>query len=230
MVTVVTCTKRPGLIENIFTNYKIQNLANKELIIVINHDDVDWDLWNLYAEQTNNVQIFKLGSRCTLGECLNFAIEKATHDYIAKFDDDDYYAPEYLNEAMEAAGQTNADLIGKKSMYSYVESNDLLAIYSPGNEKVHTYTVSGSTFVFKKETWEKHRFHEDRYGLGDEDYIFAKELFENGYSIFSTSKKNHLYIRLADPNHHTWKISDDLFLLDCRVIDSKVNIKTYITQ
>ncbi len=56
----------------------------------------------------DNVSIYQLPEEKTLGECLNFGIEMAQYDIVAKLDDDDYYSPYYLTEAMEVFTTTDA--------------------------------------------------------------------------------------------------------------------------
>src|ERR1700730_13001262 len=42
-ISIIACTMRPEFINNIFANYNRQSYKNKELIIILNHDDIDID-------------------------------------------------------------------------------------------------------------------------------------------------------------------------------------------
>lgn len=44
---------------------------------------------------SKNVYIFL--EKITLGECLNYGIQKVKHKLIAKFDDDDFYSKKYIS-------------------------------------------------------------------------------------------------------------------------------------
>ncbi|KGM46290.1 glycosyl transferase family 2, partial [Neobacillus niacini] len=100
MISIITCTVREHLISNIIDNYTTQLFQDKELIIILNHDGLDINLVKSSIGSVKGVTIYQLPQNYTLGECLNYGIEKAKYDVIAKFDDDDYYGPEYLTEAM----------------------------------------------------------------------------------------------------------------------------------
>ncbi len=60
-----------------------------------------------------NIKIYKLSENISLGRCLNFGVNKAKFNIIAKFDDDDYYGPKYLSDSLKAFDETDAKLIGK---------------------------------------------------------------------------------------------------------------------
>jgi glycosyltransferase involved in cell wall biosynthesis len=94
-VSVITCTMRPNQIHNIFRNFVNQMFRKKELIIILNRKNMSLPQWLQVAKKFNNVRIYKIPG-ATLGACLNFGITKARYSFIAKFDDDDYYASKYL--------------------------------------------------------------------------------------------------------------------------------------
>ena len=72
------------------------------------------------SKDNENVTIYQLPEEKTLGECLNFGIEKARYNIVAKFDDDDYYSPYYLTEAMRIFLTTDAQVSWKrKSLYVF---------------------------------------------------------------------------------------------------------------
>ena len=59
----------------------------------------------------------------SLGYCLNYAIRKASHAYIARFDDDDFYSKFYLSTMIGALRKSKADIIGKRACLIYLESS-----------------------------------------------------------------------------------------------------------
>lgn len=227
MVTIVTCTNRSHLMENIFQNYENQLLPQKELIIVLNSSSMDLSTWKKKAKKYKNVTIFKLPDKVTLGECLNYAIKRSKYEYIAKFDDDDFYAPYYLVNIMEDFKETGADLVGKRAIFCYFEGTKVLAIRTPQHENKFTNTVAGATLVFKKDVWRKIPFTKKDY---KEDTTFTKELYENGYKIYSTDKYNYTCLRKTDPNHHTWNLSEEKFLKRCEVLTKTDNYKPLIIK
>lgn len=193
---------------NIFKNYTSQKWKDKELIIILNHDEMDIDKWNKKASHYQNIVIYQLPQKVTLGECLNYGIERSKHDVIAKFDDDDFYGPYYLEEQMQALKNKDADLIGKKSVYTYIESENALGILHPNNENNYVNSVKGHTFLFKKELFKKVQFTPKNVG---EDTQFWRDCLEKGLKLYSTSRYNFTYIRRASGGH-TWRKSDEQLL------------------
>ena len=135
---------------NIFENYKRQKLDNKQLIIILNRDDMDISHWRDKANKYKNVSVYQLAEKYHLGKCLNYGISKANYDIIAKFDDDDYYAPCYLEEAVNTLKQRSASIIGKCTSYIYFEAKKALMIFRDGNEGKYRRHVKGGSLVFRE--------------------------------------------------------------------------------
>ncbi|WP_181917351.1 glycosyltransferase [Virgibacillus dokdonensis] len=203
-VTVVTVTMRPDFLENVLYNYSQQTWENKELIIVLNGENFDTEEVNSKTKNYANVKVINSASS-TLGACLNKAIENAEFNVIAKFDDDDYYGPNYLTDSMQAFVYTDASIIGKKSIYMYFEDTDMLVLKYPNTENKFQTFVYGATLVFKKEVWEANSFSDRNRG---EDSAFLKNAISNGFKIFSTNPYNYVYIRRSYAEHHTWEVNN----------------------
>ncbi|HET7626771.1 MAG TPA: glycosyltransferase [Bacillales bacterium] len=229
-ISVITCTMRPGQIDAILNNYSRQRMHEKELIVVLNNDEIDLTEWKQRAAAYPQVSVYKLPEKTTLGHCLNFAVRKTNHAVLAKMDDDDYYAPNYLRQAMEALERTGAAIVGKMSVVTYFEGYDLLAIRKPGHEhefledvdfgKTH---VGGGTMV-----WRKNRSLGFRnFNLG-EDVVFQKECMRKRFPIYSTDMKNYVSIRRTDKSSHTWQGQDEPILNECKLIGRGIDYKTYV--
>ncbi|MBD1381915.1 glycosyltransferase family 2 protein [Metabacillus arenae] len=217
MVSVVCSTIRQEMLENVFQNYERQVQKEKELIIILNRNSMDIRKWRKRAKKSKGVTVYQLPEKTTLGECLNYGIEKAKYDYIAKFDDDDYYAPNYLLHALDALKQTNADVVGKKTLYVYVKNLKTLAVYNPGRENrfLKSGIMLGGTLLFKKQITEKVKFpHRNR----GEDKVFLKRCKNLGLKLYSTDKCNYAYLKTATPGHHTWRITTDRLLKKSSIV------------
>lgn len=217
MVSIITCTMRPNNMDNVFLNYNQQLYKDRELIIVLNHDEMSIREWENKASQYKGVRVFQLHSSVTQGECLNYAAKRANYPYIAKFDDDDFYAPNYLIDMMQAASDTNADVLGKRSIFCYLNGSKVLAVRTPQYEHQFTNTVSGATLVIKKSVWEQIKFRRLNYQT---DTKFTSQINARGFKIYSTDKYNYVCIRSADLEDHTWKLSDKDFLKKCKIIEN----------
>lgn len=211
-VSVICATNRPNFIEQLLTNYQRQTYASRELIIILNCNSINLEEWKTKTAQHPDIRVYQLDERISLGECLNFAVEQANFDYIANFNDDDYYGSPYLEHAMAAFTYTDADLVGKGSMYVYFKASRQLANMWPDREHCYVQAVAGATLVFKKKVFAKVRFPDRNTG---EDYQFNTECFQKGYRIYATDRFNYVCIRYDNPDHHTWKVKDDILMKCC---------------
>ena len=226
MISIICSTIRQHFMENVFRNYESQVWNEKELIIILNQDDMDITKWEERAKLTANVSIYQLQEDLTLGECLNFAMEKARYAFIAKFDDDDYYAPNYLAKSMDTLMKTNADVVGKRTVYMYFEDQKILALHKPGNENQFVKQgIKGATFLFKKEISEKVNF--PKLNLGEDTY-FLHQCAKNRFKVFSADKKNYVCLRISKPGHHTWKLNNEILLRKSSVICKTEDYKTFV--
>ena len=226
MISIICCTMRENFIENVFLNYENQVLEAKELIVILNKDDMEVNKWKKRASVSKNVSVYHLNEKRTLGECLNYGIKKARYNFIAKFDDDDYYAPKYLEQSMILFEKTNADLIGKTTVYMYFENEKILSLYKPGKEnKFVDGGLRGATLIFKKEISKKVKF--PKLNLG-EDSFFVNQCFKNNFKLYSANRNNYVCLRFSKKGHHTWKVDNNNLLkravIICRTEDYKNSI------
>ncbi len=211
MVSVITCTIRESMLENIFNNFNRQLWDKKELIIILNNDEMNRVLWEEKASHTENIRVYQLPKAKTLGECLNFGIEQAKYDIIAKFDDDDYYSEYYLSEAMEVFLTTDAELVGKGNSYMFYEEHELLALRKIGSEnKPGKSNLKGGTLTFRKSLYPRIKFPSIK-GSGT-DSAFVNICKKQNIRIHTTSKYNYVYIRRANSESHTYKRSNNALL------------------
>ncbi|NLW90444.1 MAG: glycosyltransferase family 2 protein [Syntrophomonadaceae bacterium] len=204
-VSVITCVHRSNYINRVFENYITQEYPYKELIIVLNNDNLSSVEWETKASLYPGIRVFRLPEGTSLGTCYNFGIEQSRYDYLAKFDDDDYYAPQYLLSSMMAFRKIDADIIGKNARYVYFESLSALALMAPLGENVSVPYVVGATLIFKKVVWSQVRFRDITSG---EDSEFQSDCLDRGYKIFSIDRFNYVTIRHPDTVEHTFVIDD----------------------
>ena len=123
-------------------------------------------------------------------------------DIWTTWDDDDYYAPEYLSELADATDK--GDIIGKASSFMKLTDGKLYCVTKwKENELadepfVHGPTVSGrvkDSLLFTYMDW-------------GEDLVWVREMAALGAKVYRTSRYNWCYFRYANTKH-TWLISDD---------------------
>lgn len=226
-VSIITCTNRHSFIHNLFQNYLRQKHRNKELIIIINNDKIPMKPYKQLARRYRNVHVYRFPERSPLGACLNYAVTRTKYRYIAKFDDDDYYAPYYLADCLQAFRRTNADIIGKRSHYMYLRGSKTLILRFPGSENRPVTRLPGATLVIKRRVLNNVRFPNQNTG---EDDLFCIRSKRKGYKIYSAGRYNFAAIRRKNSAGHTWKISDKELLAHHRIIPNVKNFKRFVRR
>lgn len=210
-VTIVTSTIRENHIRDIFDNFDRQLWPVKELIVIVNDNGIALRPYRELAQQYGGVRVFRVDESRNLGACLNFAVARASFPYIAKFDDDDYYSPHYLHEAMLLFARTNADVVGKRSCYFYFPHRLLLLLRKT---TVKPYgrcrRIAGATIIFHKRVFRKVSFS-TKLSSGT-DARFVQTCLSKGFSVYTTSSYNFAAYRRANRRSHTWKVSEQRLL------------------
>ncbi len=91
---------------NLYSAFKNQTYENKELLILDDSSSPS-DFFIMLKDPTVKYQ--HVMTRDSIGQKRNMLIEMASGSLIAHFDDDDYYAPSYLETMVQSLGE--ADLI-----------------------------------------------------------------------------------------------------------------------
>ena len=224
-VSIITCTNKFEYMDNIFANYDRQKYEDKELIVILNNDRLNLEEWREKAKSYPNVTVYQVDEKEPLGVCLNYGIEKAGFDYISKFDDDDYYAPAFLEDLMNAFEYTDADIVGKCASYIYFENGNTLALYGEDREHCYTHFVLGATIIIKREVFDRVPWPTDRRQGSDSEFL--RQSVRSGFKIYSADRFNYVYMRRSSPELHTWKVKDEEQLANCRII---CHTKDYVTH
>ncbi len=215
VVTVLAATNRPERLRNLLDNVRRQVHQPVELIILLNSDAFDRSKVERAAAGMREVRIASLPESYTLAECLNHGIDMARGEFIAKFDDDDYYGAHYLSDLLLATRYTDAGVIGKRTYFCHLEGTDDMALRFPGKSHRHVEFVHGATLLIRRSVLDEVRFTPVRQGT---DTIFLRECRAKGYRIYSADPYNFIHVRHADLDSHTWKINDSDFLAKCEVL------------
>ncbi|CAI6082647.1 glycosyltransferase [Cohnella sp. JJ-181] len=226
-VTVVTCTNRRDYLDNLFRNYGRQKHAAKELIVIVNHDQIPLAPYRRLAGKHRNVRIYRMPERRSLGACLNFAVGKARYRCVAKFDDDDYYAPYYLNDSLQSLRRTKADVVGKRAHYMYLRGAKKLILRFARDEHRPADRLPGATLVFKKRVFERVRFPDRSVG---EDDLFCARSSRKGYRVYSGGRFNFAAVRRKNSASHTWIIGDKELLAHHRTIPGVTDYKRFVRR
>lgn len=205
-VSIITCTKRAECMPNLFANYGRQLYKHKELIVILNRDDLSSDNYRNAALSFENVRILRVPEQVTLGSCLNIGVQAARYPVIAKFDDDDYYAPNYLAESIQTLLKTEADIVGKRSHFMCLSGRKGLLLHRYFN-RANQYVplVQGATLLVRRHVFRQVEFPDISLG---ECVKFCSDCLAKGFKIYAGSPYNFLAIRRRNSKGHTWIVSD----------------------
>lgn len=214
-ISVICSTNRINNYSIILQNYNRQKYSNKELIIVFNLD-MNSNIQNIINNNKNsNIIIKQIDEKETLGYCLNRAINLSNGNIISKFDDDDFYGENYLQDMYYSMIISNADLVGKCAHMVYaLETKELWIKFYKINYENYTYQankwnfICGGSLFFKKYIYEKCKFKESNTG---EDCYFIEQVKNNNFTIYASDFFNYCYIRDKCENH-TYKTDLKSFL------------------
>ncbi|OFL94419.1 hypothetical protein HMPREF2734_01290 [Corynebacterium sp. HMSC055D05] len=188
LLSVIVSTKRPEQIAHVREQFDRQTYPNKELIILTHGYKAEGAL---YEPKTS-----------PLGYCLNRLITASKGDFIAKFDDDDFYLDNYLLDQFLNLSIRNVDIVGKAANYLYFSDKNVIALRRCESANQLTDFVAGATLMGRREIFEQHPFRE--LGKG-EDSAFLKDIRLSNVQIYSTDPFNFLVVRHG---RHTWEVAD----------------------
>ena len=213
--------------KNIINNFITQNYPSKELIIVLNNNQLNLSEWLEYCRAYRDIQVYQLDESVTTGECINFAVQRAKGAYIARFDDDDHYCPKYLRDMLGYFSFTKAAILGKTSHFIYYEDLKLLAIFYSGSGFCYTDFMLGATQIIKREVFESVSY--PHYNNA-EDLYFCNACQQAGFELYSCDPFNYLRMRYAVKNYHTWQIDDAGLLKHCTSLLNTITPKYLADQ
>ncbi|MDF2546944.1 MAG: hypothetical protein K0R93_1842 [Anaerosolibacter sp.] len=225
-VTCIVSTNRQKFIDNVFDNYMRQTYEDKELVVVLNKNDMDMERWLEKARNNPSITIYHIDENQTLGACLNFAISKARYDTISKMDDDDYYGPNYLLDLMNTFQYTKADIVGKHAYYIYFEESKAFALKFKDYENCYVNLIAGATLTFKKSVFSKIQFSTDRKAGCDSKFLI--DCKQHGFKIYSSDRFNFCVCRRADIKDHTYQIDEEEYLRKCQLIGYVEDFQTHV--
>jgi len=147
------------------------------------------------------------GDALTVGAKRNRAVTLASGEFVAHFDDDDLYAPPYLEEMLRAMQEGAAHAVKLRSWYTLdvasgicgkLDANAGLPQPLEGSRQRGLFTHGyGFSFVYRREVALRVPFYDTTWG---EDLFFAYALEEAGVPVAWCSDKDFvcLHIQHAD--------------------------------
>lgn len=153
-VSVILCTRRPEFIG--FALGQIAHQRNVDLEVVLALHGFPADLPEVkaaVAEFDRPIAVVEVAAEAPFGEALNEGAARASGRYVAKWDDDDWYGPDFLADMLLASSYTGAELVGCMAQFVYLGQIDL-TIYRPSRSEWMTRLISGGTFVMERHAFD----------------------------------------------------------------------------
>ena len=150
-----------------------QDYTNAELVII---DDGINAARHLIPDNPK-IRYFYSQPIGTIGIKRNVACERAKGEIIIHWDDDDWYAPDWISKQTEALLTSGADITGLNRVIFFSPFLDKRFMYEDTEEDKPW--LCGATMAYRKKFWKEHPFVDLQVG---EDYDFV---WNSGAKIFA---------------------------------------------
>lgn len=163
LVTVITPCSRPEMLPRAIEIFKSQDYPNKEMLICMDNPG--------YTKHTDiEARVYQWGNPLSIAGKRNELCEYAKGDIIMHFDDDDWFAPDWISRTVKHMQDTGADTTGIDHAWFYKPHSQLWQYRWNGK---CAYTVGG-TMAYKRTIWQQNKFRETKDGFG-EDTLFMQK-------------------------------------------------------
>jgi glycosyltransferase involved in cell wall biosynthesis len=155
-----------------------QDYPNAELVII----DDGLESATLLIPDHPNIRYFYSRPLGTIGIKRNYACEQAKGDIIIHWDDDDWYASDWISKQIEALSSSKADITGLNQVIFYSPAMNKRWRYE--DKDIEQPWLCGATIAYRKSFWQAHPFIDIQIG---EDYDFVRN---TGAKIFALDYPN----------------------------------------
>jgi spore maturation protein CgeB len=210
-ISAVVPTMRPHRLGQVMAAIGRQIHPDLELIIVTHGFAADPAELEQLAERhgVENYQTIEAASTLTLGACMNLGLAAASGRYVAKMDDDNWYAPHYLSDLVRAFSWTDAQVVGKWAHYVHLLGSNANLLRFPGAEHRYVDLVQGGTILGPRSVMTELSFEDLPRRV---DTTFLEKVRLHGGKVYSADRFNFVSVRSASVDGHTWPITDEEIL------------------
>src|SRR5690606_16111635 len=156
-ISVILATKRAQHVEHALKQIQRQTIKPVDVLLML-HGISDEEYSNIKPILESSplpLKVHRMSESTLFGDVLNKAVEESTGDLIAKFDDDDHYFPEHLEDLYAAYLSSCADVIGKWNNWVHLEAENITINWVPENANGYTKHIPGGTFLVKADLLRK---------------------------------------------------------------------------
>ncbi len=194
LVSILTPTyEREPFLPLIYACVKSQSHENWEWLV---YDDSSTPSAFMQNLSDPKVHYFHSTDRITVGTKTNLLADAAQGDILAHFDDDDYYAPKYIEDSVTELENRQADLVklsgffvfsrvynlfsycdlmiktGRFYHWSAAPIRELILDENNNHEFEHMHLGYGFNYLYRRHVWEKYKFPDITWAA-DEEFVQA---------------------------------------------------------
>ncbi|WP_228386968.1 glycosyltransferase family protein [Ornithinicoccus halotolerans] len=210
-VSAVVPTMRPQQVDHVLDFVASQAHPDVELVLVTHGFELpETELRARAADLgVDSVTVRRASRDQTLGACMNLGVQAASGRYVAKMDDDNYYAPHYLTDLLRVFEYTDAAVTGKWAHYAYLTASGASLLRFAEAEHRFVDLVQGGTILTARSTARDVAFEDLPQRV---DTTFLAKVRRDGGLVYSADRFNFVSVRNASPDGHTWPITDQELL------------------
>jgi len=155
------------------------------------------------------IRHFKLDRKLKLGMKRNYACELAKGDIIMHWDDDDWYAPDWISSQVRLLNVSGADICGLSRLFFFspAQWQCWKYIYPPTNLP----WVAGATLAYRKSCWRRHPFRGIQVG---EDNEFV---WHSGGKVVAHTNDQPGFVSILHPGNTSPKYTGNPMWYSCPV-------------
>ncbi len=210
-VSAVVPTMRPGQVDHVVDFLGGQAHGDIELVLVTHGFEVDErDLRARAADAgLERVVVVPAAPDLTLGACMNLGVVASSGRYVAKMDDDNSYAANYLADLLAVFDYTEAAVAGKWAHYVHLAASDATLLRFAHAEHRYVDLVQGGTLLTERATVTRTPFEDVPRRV---DTTFLENVRRQGGRVYSADRFNFVSRRAATTAGHTWGVTDQELL------------------
>ncbi|MEU8247515.1 glycosyltransferase [Nonomuraea sp. NPDC048916] len=207
-ISVVMSTRRPDMVAGALAQMARQRDVEVEVLLGL-HGVTFERVRQAVEDLPLPVAWIEAPAEVPFGQVLNQAAALASGDYLAKWDDDDWYGPHHLADLVMAAGYSGADVVGTAGEFFYLE---------PLHATIRRTTFASGA-AYRSEVWSDHvaggTILLSRARFGDTggfpaqpravDRDFLKAASEGGARVYRTHGLGYV-LRRTLSDEHTWRL------------------------
>ena len=197
IASIVCVTKRRTFLDELLLNFSNQKYPCLEFIVVLHGFQPDDEF--IRKCDGLSVKYIVMDKRFSFGHALNMGFLHSQGDFKFKFDDDDIYASNYVENSMMTFSQagSSVSVVGRKDIFWLLtETSDFFI------RRLRYAHLVGASIAFKRCVLRKVCF--ERLDKG-EDSQFLSSCSLLGMKVDCNNAKDLCAVRYGS-SHHTWRV------------------------